>query len=132
MHEDSWLSLVLGKDNWATVEPARVFYTPCNWQEAMKITRRHLRARAQLKSEYIHLLETSLDKSSLLLPISWPNRFKKLMALPDFSSRAELCTKFLVRTILEFVANYQLANEKLDNPLEGWEVAPSSKQPIGL
>lgn len=124
--DDNWLSLIIGKNQWAIDERAIVNYSPEHWKEEYDMVLRYTRSSKQLKEYYGFLLNASenLDEKKT----RW---FQKLMNTPSNHEKFEMLMGFILKKSMYQIAKFHVAREK--EPIDGrtkWEISQHSKTPI--
>ncbi len=130
IHEDSWLSLVIGPGNWAVEENAEAYYRPCSWKEITKMQVRSARAEEQIRKDYPALWERVPHKRGIIEQNKM--RLKKLKYCRGLHGKALFSLGFPLRKYLFHKSRKIIANEKFENPLDGWETSDESKKPIHI
>jgi glycosyltransferase involved in cell wall biosynthesis len=124
--DDNWLSLIIGKNQWAIDERAIVNYSCEHWKEEYDMILRYARSSKQIKEDYKFLLDSceNLDEKK----IRW---FHKLINTPSNSEKLEMLIGFILKKSMYQIAKFQVAleNEPIDGRVK-WEISQHSKTPI--
>lgn len=134
IHEDLWLTMVLGRTNW-TIDPgARVRFRQYRLSEHARIRRREQSAERQLRDTYGHILA---DYPTLLAPPTIPQIGKlegwriKFDRAATFENKAALVLghpfRYALDQAVEVARRY---GELTPHKQPQWEFAASTKQPI--
>ncbi len=124
IHEDAWLSLVIGIQQWTTHYEAKVYYYPWNWSEAIQRQAQEKRGIQQLKQDYPHLL----NERPFWEEPALQRRLAKLQHLHGVRDFIEYAAGRPLRIFIRWRAS------RLPNPSAptGWYSARSSKRIIPL
>lgn len=125
IHEDRWITYVIGSHRWEEAPGAIVMYTPPSWADLPRIYRRHARGMRQIREEWpaLHAREKP-----------GPGDYVRWRAAgfldPAYShiGYGEKILGYLIRRIVAAIALAQVATENRRHGLEGWETAPSTKR----
>lgn len=127
--EDFWLSLVIGKENWATEWNAKVYFKPYDWKETAKMEARYSRALEQLRRRYPELMKDDFAENSKERTM---RRLQKLNYVQGILPKLGVLSGFALRKLTYVVVREMIKKEHLTNELEGWETSEGSKRPITL
>jgi len=131
IHEDAWLSVLLGRVRWTTEFSAIVEFRPARWFELLSIERRCVRAERQLLKEYAHLLEGPKDEALFLNESSDQRRERRRMRwreARDEGERLGIVLNFIAKRLIRALAERQVSREKKLPIDEAFERAEHSKR----
>jgi len=135
IHEDAWITVVVGKDNWAPVPEAKVAYTPYHWKEYVRLDVRHIRAGVQLVDIFGPRYQTEflsapyIDETFTQRTI---RRVRNLCCNYSVGQSVEVVAGFFLRRTAKCIARMiaERENGKELTLQEAWEAAPTSKIPM--
>lgn len=130
IHEDAWLTVLVGRGRWTTEPSAIVEYRPARWSELIAVERREVRGERQLVTEYAHLLEGPTDEALFLNESKekrWARRRERWREARGVGERLGIVINFLAKRLLRWLAMRQVARESGLTLDEMWERAESSK-----
>jgi len=125
IHDDLWLTHIIGKNRWANVPQAEVFFHPYHWRESYRLAKRHHRGIRQLNEVYNKMITPGA-----VLANSLSRRLERLRQEPGIIPKAKIIGKFFALKALYAAAKIAVHYEQPKDAITGWEISLGSKQPL--
>ncbi len=130
INEDYWVTCVLGKGRWATVDDAVVFFTPPVWNDYCRVETRIFRGRIQMHREYGELLDRMGRPTRKEL---FSSRWRRLKGVEGYGAKALAILGFVARkAALHGIRPRVLSEQYTTSLAQKWLFAPSSKIPFTM
>lgn len=131
IHEDAWVSIVVGKDKWVIEPESKVYYTPYHWTEEVRLRTRYVRAAAQLKKIFGDRYDLGHTNGGESFIEGTRRRLGKLYSSEGAGNKANLMVAFVMYRAISFAAHARVFMEKEERSLkDAWRVSENSKAPI--
>jgi glycosyltransferase involved in cell wall biosynthesis len=115
IHEDGWISVLLGPTRW-TIEPSAIVdFCPARWFELLRVERRYVRAERQFREEYAHLLAGRADEALWLNETReqrWARRRERWRTARTAGERLGIVLNYFAKRIIRGLAERQVSREK--------------------
>jgi len=137
IHEDAWLTTVVGRENWVPHPEAKAAYMPYHWSEAVRLAARHIRAEKQIREIFGDGYKDAFIGSqyeSESFSQRTTRRLHNLFHKYGPLERIEVVCGYVARTIANRIAQGIVRREekKKLSLTEAWEDAPRSKLGIKM
>ena len=124
LHEDLWLSILIGRGRFVIDDKAKVYVRPSSWSEEMKMQLRMQRGIKQLKEMIPKQFEEYFPSSVYAKALKI---FGRLRMADNSIEKLHYLSAIMVNMYMSKKAKKALESDNFDNPLSGWETSLHSK-----